>query len=180
MNDFDEKREEESNSVTLEDLIRLKRHERPLDEFWDDFEVEFKERTLRSVVRKKTWFSVFQSCLVNPWTFCVSGSVAALAFLLYFPFDKKTSDLQLSPAVVSTTATVSDFLASNPNIMETSSEVEFIDGALVLNDPGQAEFDTAFSSNDLRAISMDSTTYVEENLTTLIEASKPDDHRAIF
>ena len=97
MNDFDEKREgEASNRVTLEDLLRLKQHERPLDEFWDDFEVEFKERTLRSVVRKKSWFSVFRSCLVNPWTFCVSGSAAALAFLLYFPFDKKTSEV-LSP-----------------------------------------------------------------------------------
>ena len=180
MNNFDEKRErEESNRVTLEDLLRLKRHERPRDEFWDDFEVEFKERTLQSVVCKKTWFSVFQSCLVNPWTFCVSASLVALAFLLYFPFDEKTPDVQLPP-VVSSTTTVSDVFASKPNIMEASSEVEFIDGALVLSDFGQAEFDTSFSSNDLRAISLDSTTYVEENLTTLIEESKPDDHRAIF
>ena len=182
MNNFDEKREgEESNRVTLEDLLRLKRHERPLDEFRDDFEVEFKERTLQSVVRKKTWRSVFQSCLVNPWTFCVSASVVALSFLLYFPFDEKTAELELSPTVVvSSTATASDVLASKPNIMEASSEVEFIDGALVLSDSGQAEFDTSFSSNDLRAISLDSTTYVEENLTTLIKESKPDDHRVIF
>ena len=181
MNNFDEKREgEESNRVTLEDLLRLKRHERPLDEFWDDFEVEFKERTLQSVVRKKTWRSVFQSCLVNPWTFCMSASVVALSFLLYFPFDEKTADLELSPTVVSATAAASDVLASKPNIMEVSSEVEFIDGALVLRDSGQAEFDTSFSSNDLWAISLDSTTYVEENLTTLIKESKPADHRVIF
>ena len=54
MNNFDAKREgEETNRVTLENLLRLKRHERPLSEFWEDFDVELKERTLQSVVRKK-------------------------------------------------------------------------------------------------------------------------------
>ena len=60
MNNFDAKREgEETNRVTLENLLRLKRHERPLSEFWEDFDVELKERTLQSVVRKKPWFAAF-------------------------------------------------------------------------------------------------------------------------
>ena len=179
MNNFDAKREgEETNRVTLENLLRLKRHERPLSEFWEDFDVELKERTLQSVVRKKTWFAAFQACLVNPWTFCISASAVALAFLIYFPLDERPGDPRLSPSAVSEVSGTA--VAIRLNIIEAFGEVEFIDGALVLSDSDHAEFNTSFSSNDLRAISLDSTTYVEENLTTLLAESEPDDHRAIF
>ena len=56
MSNFNENSEKREERVTLDDLLQLKRYERPPEDFWDDFEVVVKERTLQSVVTKKTWF----------------------------------------------------------------------------------------------------------------------------
>ena len=42
--------------VRLEDLLRLKRAERPPSEFWTEFDRELRERQLASLVEKKSWW----------------------------------------------------------------------------------------------------------------------------
>ena len=42
--------------VTLEDLLRLKRAERPSPEFWDDFERQLREKQLAALVERKSWW----------------------------------------------------------------------------------------------------------------------------
>ena len=42
--------------VTLEDLLRLKRAERPPAEFWAQFEGELRQRQLAALVEKKSWW----------------------------------------------------------------------------------------------------------------------------
>lgn len=41
--------------VTLESLLRLKRHEKPAPEFWSTFEREFKQRQLLASVKRESW-----------------------------------------------------------------------------------------------------------------------------
>jgi hypothetical protein len=41
--------------VTLESLLRLKRHEKPAPEFWNAFEREFKQRQLLASVKRESW-----------------------------------------------------------------------------------------------------------------------------
>jgi hypothetical protein len=42
--------------INLEDLLRLKRSERPSDEFWSDFDRDLHQRMLQSLVQKDPWY----------------------------------------------------------------------------------------------------------------------------
>jgi hypothetical protein len=42
--------------VTLEDLLRLKRAERPPPEFWSEFERELRQKQLAALVERKSWW----------------------------------------------------------------------------------------------------------------------------
>jgi len=47
----------EKRTVTVEDLIRLKRAERPSAEFWTKFEAELRARQLAAIVGKRPWWA---------------------------------------------------------------------------------------------------------------------------
>ena len=179
MNEFDQDPESlDRKKVTLNELLRLKRHERPPEEFWEDFDLELKERTLQSVVRKQSWLAIFQAWIFQPWTIGVSAcAAAAVLFLSILSIDEKPLDANLATSLNSET---SDTGVAMRQDLEIAGTVEFLDGAIVLDDPARTEFSTSFSSNDLRVVSSDSTTYVEENLTMLLAESEPENHQAIF
>ena len=42
--------------VNLEDLLRLKRSERPSDQFWNEFDRELHQRMLQTLVKKDPWY----------------------------------------------------------------------------------------------------------------------------
>ncbi len=68
--------------VTLEDLLRLKRAERPSPEFWADFEGELRQRQLAALVEKKSWW---QEAITLPRLRGLRvplGAMAALALTL--------------------------------------------------------------------------------------------------
>lgn len=71
---------------TLEDLLRLKRHEKPSPEFWKSFDRELRERTLKTVVcEQRLSFSrvVRQVRKIFAPTFPVAAAaLIALAFLV--------------------------------------------------------------------------------------------------
>lgn len=52
-----EPKEDSPRSVTLERLIQLKRSERPAAEFWEEFEREFQQRRLASLVTVSPWYT---------------------------------------------------------------------------------------------------------------------------
>ena len=47
---------EPQTEINLEDLLRLKRSERPSDEFWSDFDRELHQRMLQTLVKKDPWY----------------------------------------------------------------------------------------------------------------------------
>ncbi len=48
--------EESPNDINLEDLLRLKRSERPSETFWNDFDQELHQRMLQTLVKKDPWY----------------------------------------------------------------------------------------------------------------------------
>ena len=64
----------EKETVTLETLLRLKRSERPADDFWDAFENDFHRRRLNSLVEKKP----LRSSFLNPFFKAVAVGMPAL------------------------------------------------------------------------------------------------------
>lgn len=80
-----EKSEVESNPITLEDLLKLKRHETPDTAFWATFEKNLKKRTLKELVTRpsvresiKLWFAQ------SGYRWILSGSAATAAIAISF------------------------------------------------------------------------------------------------
>ncbi|MFT5827000.1 MAG: hypothetical protein ACI8ZW_002517, partial [Yoonia sp.] len=48
--------EERPADINLEDLLRLKRSERPTAEFWNDFDRDLHQRMLQTLVKKDPWY----------------------------------------------------------------------------------------------------------------------------
>jgi len=48
--------EERPADINLEDLLRLKRSERPSEAFWNDFDRDLHQRMLQTLVKKDPWY----------------------------------------------------------------------------------------------------------------------------
>lgn len=70
-----------SSKVTVEDLLRLKRAERPDAEFWSKFEVELRQKQLAALVERRPWWQSIP-LLLNRRVYLPVGATAALAFTL--------------------------------------------------------------------------------------------------
>lgn len=67
--------------VTVEDLLRLKRAERPEPEFWARFEAELRQKQLAALVGRRPWWQQLPQ-LLAPRTYLPIGATAVLAFTL--------------------------------------------------------------------------------------------------
>jgi len=69
------------DKVTLEDLLRLKRAERPPAEFWNQFDRELQAKQLAALVGKKRWWHSAARTIAR-FSYLPIGATAALAFAL--------------------------------------------------------------------------------------------------
>lgn len=71
---------------TLEDLLKLKRHEKPSTEFWKRFDRELREKTLKAVVDQQRWniSEVIRSArrIITPAFPAAAAALVAIAFLV--------------------------------------------------------------------------------------------------
>lgn len=67
--------------VTVEDLLRLKRAERPDAEFWSRFEVELRQKQLAALVERRAWWQRLP-LLLNRRAYLPIGATAVLTFTL--------------------------------------------------------------------------------------------------
>ncbi len=72
---------DQSSKVTIEDLLRLKRAERPDPEFWSGFERELRQKQLTALVQKRRWWHELP-VLLNRRLYMPAGAVAIVAFTL--------------------------------------------------------------------------------------------------
>lgn len=67
--------------VTVEDLLRLKRAERPAPEFWTNFERELRQKQLTALMEKRPWWQELPQFLARR-VYLPVGATAILAFTL--------------------------------------------------------------------------------------------------
>jgi hypothetical protein len=67
--------------VTVEDLLRLKRAERPAPEFWSNFERELRQKQLTALLEKRPWWHEIPQFLARR-AYLPVGATAILAFTL--------------------------------------------------------------------------------------------------
>ncbi len=72
---------DQKSKVTVEDLLRLKRAERPNPEFWSNFEQELRQKQLTALVQKRRWWHQLP-LLLNRRAYLPIGATAIVAFTL--------------------------------------------------------------------------------------------------
>lgn len=73
---------ENQSKVTLEDLLRLKRSERPAADFWANFERELRQKQLSALVEKRSWWQSLPDVLFTKRVYLPISATAILTFTL--------------------------------------------------------------------------------------------------
>jgi hypothetical protein len=81
-----ETRDQSQHRVTLEQLLAVKRAERPTREFWEDFDREFQRRRLATMVQVSPWYVRLGrgATRVARWAAPVAAAAASLAVFFHF------------------------------------------------------------------------------------------------
>ena len=69
------------SKISLEDLLRLKRAEKPSPEFWSNFERELHQKQLTALVKKRHWWHDVPA-LLGRRVYLPAGAAAVVAFTL--------------------------------------------------------------------------------------------------
>lgn len=86
------KHESDQRPVTLEDLLKLKRAERPSAEFWGEFDRQLRAKQLRALVEKRPWWHGLQEAFYSLGRYRLPiGAVAAVAITAFVVKDRFTS-----------------------------------------------------------------------------------------
>ncbi len=72
---------EQRPKITVEDLLRLKRAERPAAEFWTNFERELRQKQLTALMEKRPWWQELPQLFARR-AYLPIGASAVLAFTL--------------------------------------------------------------------------------------------------
>jgi hypothetical protein len=72
---------DQHSKITVEDLLRLKRSERPAPEFWTNFERELRQKQLTALLEKRPWWQELPQLFARR-AYLPVGATAILAFTL--------------------------------------------------------------------------------------------------
>jgi hypothetical protein len=164
--------------VTLEDLLHLKRAERPPIEFWNRFESELRQKQLAALVNRRPWWQGLPQFLSRR-TYLPIGATAVLAFTVVsvkYYFSGETPQtiptvsshaVRLAPATVAPTPMVASFApeAESPAIVARTAS------ALSDRLPDRASELTPWSAP--RAVDTPSAKSIAASIARL-EVSEPD------
>lgn len=132
---------ENKRTVTLEDLLRLKRAERPAAEFWNQFDRELRAKQLAAIVEKRPWWRRFS--VRTAWAgfsryHLPLGATAVLAITVLSVREYRRPDAPVAASVaensLSATATpAASALAPAVASQVVASAVEMAPGAVLEN-----------------------------------------------
>lgn len=122
---------ESNRPITIEDLLRLKRAERPPTEFWATFDRELRAKQLSALVAKRPWWQGVPSVFSRLIRYRIPLGASAIAVLTFVSLSDKETPTRVGPvssaepAAQEATATVAaaEGVAglANPAIISPSS-----------------------------------------------------------
>jgi hypothetical protein len=110
-----------TSKVTVEDLLRLKRAERPDAEFWSKFEVELRQKQLAALVERRPWWQSLP-LLLNRRVYLPVGATAVLTFTLVSLRYAPTQVANVAPVEQASEAVVASQVAEPRRDMVASIE----------------------------------------------------------
>jgi hypothetical protein len=170
---------DQQTEVTVEDLLRLKRAERPSEEFWGEFDRGLHQRMLQTLVKKAPWYE--QVMLGLTGRFARSSAIAAAAVLVALLL-VRPSFLSSAPAgqsVANRAAAMPDVAA--PVVAVAISDLSYADVASHANasyygievisgadSSPEAGFERDFGMDSMQVASYDSVSYSAGSAHSLV------------
>jgi hypothetical protein len=150
---------ENQKSVSLEDLLRLKRAERPSAEFWPQFERELRAKQLSAIVVRRPWWQTLPSrALVSFSRYHLpigATAVLALTFLSVREYQSAAPELGLPPGLSDNPAAVAVNESEIGESSLVSPPAETSNVAMAINAPvvgREAEFTNASGADRVSAM----------------------------
>ena len=145
---------DQQKSVSLEDLLRLKRAERPPAEFWPQFERELRAKQLSALVVRRPWWRTLPSRILVGFSRyhlpIGATAVLALTFLSVREYQTVTPGRILAPALGESTANAvgaaSDSAEVTPDLIGPRSAVAS-SGGFSASEETPAEVASVVTSN---------------------------------
>ncbi len=158
--------------ITLEEVLRLKRREKPSAEFWDQFDRELRQKTLRALVEEKSWPQRYLTPVFGRVAIALPLAAAAVLALVFTVFQNEIflgESQSSAPAYTSNTSANEGFAgnalpvsspanqavqASMPAAfasMTVYSRVNFVVTVIPLPSDSQRNFDTIMTPQTLTA-----------------------------
>jgi hypothetical protein len=108
-----------SHQPTLEELLRVKRAERPPQEFWKRFEDELRAKQLAAIVAPRSWWQPLVSLVPGRRTAALAGVGAAVAFSFaaYLRFPAAQAPRVTEPAIAAAPVAVPPTTISPPAVV---------------------------------------------------------------
>ncbi len=92
---------ESDRPITIEDLLRLKRAERPPAEFWTTFDRELRAKQLSALVAKRPWWQTMPKTFPRIFRYRIALSTTAVAALTLISMrTDRSSPTEAAPATV--------------------------------------------------------------------------------
>jgi len=186
---------EQRPKITVEDLIRLKRAERPAPEFWVNFDRELRQKQLTALLEKRPWWQELPQFFARR-AYLPVGATAILAFTLvsvryYAPAQLAQGDTAStagtavtvnSPLAPKAVAPVSSPLVNRSEDSVTRDEADnAAAAAVVAESPAPVRAEAALASQIVPAVTPEtpSARYIATNLDRL-EQTDPELLQAVM
>lgn len=143
---------ERPNEINLEDLLRVKRSERPSEQFWNEFDRELHQRMLQTLVKKDPWYLQLMRAFSGRLgqSIAIGAAAAVVAMVVVRPAFQPVKSSQVAVAEVPVAVEVADL----PVVEVASSELTYAE-ALSLS--AMADYDTDVISVEVAVADADFT-----------------------
>ena len=164
-------RDNTENKVTVENLLKLKKHEKPSEDFWNKFESSFEQKRLNALLDRPSLFHRLTQGLLR---FSLVGvpSVAAIAFVAYLGqtnslvTDNNSSELVAEPSA--SELTVSPQLANtgsaSGNQFLEKSNSRFVMDVMVNSQPATNFRKVLYNTSLPRSGAQDQMRYMDNSI----------------
>lgn len=160
-----------SSRPSLEEVIRIKRAERPPAEFWQRFEQELRAKQLAAIVAPRPWWRPLAGLLSGRRaTVAGFGAVAAVAAVAYLrlPSNQAMVDAQDSTASISSPALAATNVRSAAETMSAGPVVQVAAVSPQVSSPGEiSTADNSAKSEDQRREATGSSSVVNPMLVAV-------------
>ena len=165
----------QENQLTLGDLFQLKRQEKPVSEFWDEFNVQLQQKMMGSLVDRRT-------PICRAWEFTVrkllpislAGSAVAALLISMTPFWESDDSVSPSKGIVE----VASLKSLIPEVV-LASTIDFHQADLSATEVASLE-SREFSGMEISAISAVNEIYETNPLIASMEANTGNSVEQLF